>query len=53
MNVDIAGVKMAVVVQKMVQSEVAGIVYIVDPISQEKTKLNIVNTFQILFLKYC
>lgn len=41
MNIDIADVKMAVVVQKMVQSEVAGIVYTVDPISQEKTKLNI------------
>lgn len=41
MNIDISDVKMAVVVQKMVQSEVAGIVYTVDPISQEKTKLNI------------
>lgn len=36
MNIDISDVKMAVVVQKMVQSEVAGIVYTVDPISQEK-----------------
>ncbi|MGI6484489.1 MAG: PEP/pyruvate-binding domain-containing protein [Candidatus Dojkabacteria bacterium] len=41
MNVDISDVKMAVVVQKMVQSEVAGIVYTVDPISQDNTKLNI------------
>lgn len=41
MNIDISDVKMAVVVQKMVQSEVAGIVYTVDPISQENTKLNI------------
>jgi len=41
MNIDISDVKMSVVVQKMVQSEVAGIIYTVDPISQENTKLNI------------
>lgn len=41
MGVDISDAKMAVVVQKMVQSETAGIVYTVDPITQEKTKLSI------------
>ena len=41
MNIDISDVKMAVVVQKMVQSEVAGIIYTEDPISQDNTKLNI------------
>ena len=41
MNIDISDVKMAVVVQKMVQSEVAGVIYTVDPISQDNTKLNI------------
>ena len=41
MGVDISDAKMAVVVQKMVQSETAGIVYTVDPITQEKTKLSV------------
>lgn len=41
MNIDLADAKIAVVVQKMVQSEVAGIVYTTDPITQDKTKLSI------------
>ncbi len=41
MNIDLADAKIAVVVQKMVQSEVAGVVYTTDPITQDKTKLSI------------
>lgn len=41
MNVDLADAKISVVVQKMVQSEVAGVVYTTDPITQDKTKLSI------------
>lgn len=41
MNVDLAEAKISVVVQKMVQSEVAGVVYTTDPITQDKTKLSI------------
>ena len=41
MNIDLADAKIAVVVQKMVQSEVAGVVYTTDPVTQDKTKLSI------------
>jgi pyruvate, water dikinase len=41
MGIDLADVKMSVVVQKMVQSEVSGVVFTVDPITQDNTKLSI------------
>jgi pyruvate,water dikinase len=41
MGIDLAEVKLAVVVQKMVQSEVSGIVFTVDPITQDNSKLSI------------
>jgi pyruvate,water dikinase len=45
MGVDLAEVKLAVVVQKMVQSEVAGVVFTVDPITQDNSKLSIEAVF--------
>lgn len=41
MGIDLADVKLAVVVQKMVQSEVSGVVFTVDPITQDNSKLSI------------
>lgn len=41
MDVDIADIKMAVVVQKMVQAEISGVAFTVDPITQDNTKLGI------------
>jgi len=41
MGIDLADVKMSIVVQKMVQSEVSGVVFTVDPITQDNTKLSI------------
>lgn len=40
-GIDLSDAKIAVVVEKMVQSEVAGVVFTVDPITQENTKLSI------------
>ena len=45
MGVDLAEVKLAVVVQKMVQSEVSGVVFTVDPITQDNSKLSIEAVF--------
>ena len=45
MGIDLADVKLAVVVQKMVQSEVSGVVFTVDPITQDDTKLSIEAVF--------
>jgi len=41
MNIDLSDARLSVVVQKMVQSEVAGVVYTTDPITQDRTKLSI------------
>ena len=41
MNIDLSEVKLAVVVQKMVQAEISGVVFTVDPITQDDTKLGI------------
>ena len=41
MGIDLSDVKLGVVVQKMVQSEVSGVVFTVDPITQDRTKLSI------------
>ncbi len=41
MNIDLSQAKISVVVQKMVQSEVAGVVYTTDPITQDRTKMSI------------
>lgn len=41
MNIDLADVKIAVVVQKMVQAEVSGVAFTIDPITQDETKLSI------------
>jgi pyruvate,water dikinase len=41
MDVDLSEVKLAVVVQKMVQAEISGVVFTVDPITQDATKLGI------------
>lgn len=41
MNIDLAEARISVVVQKMVQSEVAGVVYTTDPITQDRTKMSI------------
>jgi pyruvate,water dikinase len=45
MGIDLVDVKLAVVVQKMVQSEVSGVVFTVDPITQDNTKLSIEAVF--------
>jgi len=45
MGVDLAEVKLAVVVQKMIQSEVSGVVFTVDPITQDNSKLSIEAVF--------
>lgn len=45
MGIDLAEVKLAVVVQKMVQSEVSGVAFTVDPITQDNTKLSIEAVF--------
>lgn len=41
MDIDLSEVKLAVVVQKMVQAEISGVVFTVDPITQDDTKLGI------------
>lgn len=41
LKIDLAEVKLAVVVQKMVQSEISGVAFTVDPITQDDTKLGI------------
>jgi pyruvate,water dikinase len=40
-GIDLADVHMGVVVQKMVQAEVSGVAFTVDPITQDKTKMSI------------
>jgi len=41
MDVDLSEVKLSVVVQKMVQSEISGVVFTIDPITQDESKLSI------------
>ncbi len=41
LEIDLADVKLAVVVQKMVQAEISGVAFTVDPITQDETKLGI------------
>ncbi|MHC1716892.1 MAG: PEP/pyruvate-binding domain-containing protein [Candidatus Dojkabacteria bacterium] len=45
MGIDLVDVKIAVVVQRMVQSEVSGVAFTVDPITQDNTKLSIEAVF--------
>lgn len=40
-NIDLSEVKLAVVVQRMVQAEVSGVVFTVDPITQDKGRLSV------------
>lgn len=40
-GIDLAEVKLAVVVQRMVQSEISGVVFTTDPITQDKSKLSV------------
>ncbi|MCD4756168.1 hypothetical protein K8R20_00935 [bacterium] len=40
-GVDLSAVKLAVVVQRMVQAEVSGVVFTVDPITQDKTRVSV------------
>ena len=40
-NIDLSEVKLAVVVQKMVQAEVSGVAFTVDPITQDKSRMSI------------
>ncbi|MCD4811668.1 hypothetical protein K8R14_03635 [bacterium] len=40
-GIDLSEVKLAVVVQRMVQAEVSGVVFTVDPITQDKTRVSI------------
>jgi pyruvate,water dikinase len=40
-NIDLSEVKLAVVVQRMVQAEVSGVAFTVDPITQDKSKMSI------------
>lgn len=40
-DIDLSEVKVAVVVQKMVQAEVSGVAFTVDPITQDKSKMSI------------
>lgn len=44
-GVNLADVKLAVVVQKMVQAEVSGVAFTIDPITQDPTKLSIEAVF--------
>lgn len=44
-GIDLSDVKLGVVVQRMVQSEVSGVVFTVDPITQDKTKLSIESVY--------
>lgn len=44
-GINLADVKLSVVVQKMVQAEVSGVVFTVDPITQDPTKLSIEAVF--------
>lgn len=41
MDIDLSEVKLAVVVQKMIQSEISGVVFTIDPITQDESKLSI------------
>lgn len=41
LEIDLAEVKLAIVVQKMVQAEISGVAFTVDPITQDTTKLGI------------
>lgn len=45
MRVNLTDVKMAVVVQKMVQSEISGVVFTTDPITQDSSKLSVEAVF--------
>ena len=45
MGIDLADVKLAIVVQKMIQSEVSGVVFTVDPITQDNGKISIEAVF--------
>jgi pyruvate,water dikinase len=40
-NIDLSEVKLAVVVQRMVQAEVSGVAFTVDPITQDESKMSI------------
>jgi pyruvate,water dikinase len=40
-NVDLSQVKLGVVVQRMVQAEVSGVAFTVDPITQDKSKMSV------------
>jgi pyruvate,water dikinase len=40
-NIDLSEVKVAVVVQRMVQAEVSGVVFTVDPITQDKSRMSV------------
>jgi len=40
-NIDTSEVKLAIVVQRMVQAEVSGVSFTVDPITQDKTKMSV------------
>jgi pyruvate,water dikinase len=40
-NIDLSEVKLAVVVQRMVQAEVSGVVFTVDPITQDNSRLSV------------
>lgn len=40
-GIDLAEVKLAVVVQRMVQSEISGVVFTTDPITQDRSKLSV------------
>ena len=41
MDIDLSEVKLSIVVQKMVQSEISGVVFTIDPITQDESKLSI------------
>jgi pyruvate,water dikinase len=40
-NIDLSEVKLAVVVQRMVQAEVSGVAFTVDPITQDKSRMSV------------
>jgi len=44
-GINLADVKLAVVVQKMVQAEISGVAFTIDPITQDSTKLSIEAVF--------
>jgi phosphoenolpyruvate synthase/pyruvate phosphate dikinase len=44
-GINLTNLKMAIIVQKMVQAEVSGVAYTLDPVTEDKTKMSIETVF--------